>query len=96
MSYTITKQLLIQSWQPVDAITDRAKADKTVVSSSLSDGDLNAAAKAAAGRDVSLVFITADSGEEGYIVEGNVGDRNDLQAWHNGVSSLRGLSLTSD
>ncbi|KAF8912865.1 beta-glucosidase [Gymnopilus junonius] len=69
---------------PIDSITKRAAADNTVVSSSLSDTDLNSAAKAAAGKDVALVFITADSGE-GYItVEGNAGDRNNLQAWHGG------------
>ena len=48
--------------QPVDAITARAKADGTTVSSSLSDTDLNAAAQAASGKDVAFVFITADSG----------------------------------
>ncbi|KIP12630.1 glycoside hydrolase family 3 protein [Phlebiopsis gigantea 11061_1 CR5-6] len=69
---------------PIDAITARAKQDGTTVSSSLSDTDLNGAASTAAGKDVALVFINADSGE-GYItVEGNAGDRNDLSAWHGG------------
>ncbi|KAF8973771.1 glycoside hydrolase family 3 protein [Flammula alnicola] len=69
---------------PSDAITTRAQTDGTTISSSLSDTDLNAAAAAAQGKDVALVFITADSGE-GYItVEGNAGDRNNLQAWHSG------------
>ncbi|KAF8898513.1 glycoside hydrolase family 3 protein [Infundibulicybe gibba] len=72
------------SGTPLDAITARAKADGTTVSSSLSDTDLNAAAGIATGKDVAIVFITADSGE-GYItVEGNAGDRNNLQAWHGG------------
>ncbi|KAJ7022756.1 glycoside hydrolase family 3 protein, partial [Mycena alexandri] len=66
---------------PVDAITARAAEDGTTVSSSLSDTDLAAAAAVASGKDVSLVFITADSGEGGGLVEGNAGDRNDLQAW---------------
>ncbi|KDR74106.1 hypothetical protein GALMADRAFT_227804 [Galerina marginata CBS 339.88] len=69
---------------PLDAITTRANADKTTVSSSTSDSDLNAAATVAAGKDVALVFITADSGEGYLTVEGNAGDRNNLQAWHNG------------
>lgn len=35
------------------------------------------------------MFITADSGE-GYItVEGNVGDRNNLDPWHSGSVSIR-------
>jgi beta-glucosidase len=57
-----------------------------VISSSLSDSDLDTAATTANGKDVAFVFITADSGEDGYIVEFNTGDRNDLQAWHGGVS----------
>ena len=73
------------------------------MASSLSDTDLNGAANAARGKEVAFVFITADSGyvcasnlarksdihcSEGYItVEGNAGDRNDLSAWHNGVST---------
>ncbi|TBU49701.1 beta-glucosidase [Dichomitus squalens] len=69
---------------PIDAITARAKTNGSVVSSSLSDTDLNAAAQAASGKDVAFVFITADSGEGYLTVEGNAGDRNDLSAWHSG------------
>ncbi|KAJ6508317.1 glycoside hydrolase family 3 protein [Mycena sanguinolenta] len=69
---------------PLDAITAQAAQDGTTVTSSLSDTDLAAAATVASGKDVALVFITADSGEGGGLVEGNAGDRNDLQAWHNG------------
>ncbi|KAJ7262071.1 beta-glucosidase [Mycena rebaudengoi] len=69
---------------PLDAITTRARTDATTIASSTSDTDLNAARTAATGKDVALVFITADSGE-GYItVEGNAGDRNSLSAWHGG------------
>ncbi|CAL1696581.1 unnamed protein product [Somion occarium] len=62
---------------PADAITTRAKADGTTVSTSLSDTDLTGAGSAAANKDAVLVFITAD-------IEGNAGDRNNLNAWHNG------------
>lgn len=48
---------------------------------------MNAAVKTAQGKDVAFVFLTADSGEDGYIVELNIGDRNDLNAWHGGVCS---------
>ncbi|KAG6861217.1 hypothetical protein C0995_002566 [Termitomyces sp. Mi166 len=70
--------------QPLDAITAKANAAGATVSSSLSDTDLNAAANVASGKDVALVFITADSGEGYLTVEGNAGDRNDLKAWHGG------------
>lgn len=69
---------------PLDAIKNRSSVDNTSVYSSLSDSDTGAAASTAAGKDVAFVFITADSGEDDYLVEGNTGDRNDLQAWHSG------------
>jgi len=80
---------------PVDAITARAAEDGTTVSSSLSDTDLAAAAAVASGKDVALVFITADSGEGGGLVEGNAGDRNDLQAWHNGDTLVQQVAQFS-
>ena len=58
------------------------------MASSLSDSDLDAAARTASAKDVAFVFVTADSGEDGYIVEFNDGDRNDLQAWHGGVRRM--------
>ncbi|KAJ4476762.1 beta-glucosidase [Lentinula aciculospora] len=69
---------------PIDTITSRASTEGTVVSSSSSDTDLNAATAAATKKDVALVFITADSGEGYLTVEGNEGDRNNLSAWHSG------------
>lgn len=75
--------------QPLDAITAQASTYGAVVSSSLSDSDLDAATAAATGKDIALVFISADSGEGYTTVEGNFGDRNDLNAWHNGVSSIQ-------
>ncbi|KAI0778053.1 beta-glucosidase [Trametes elegans] len=70
---------------PLDAITARAKADNTSITSWTFSDDVNISAGKAKGTQVALVFITADSGEASYTVEGNAGDRNDLQAWHNGV-----------
>ena len=71
--------------QPQDPIADRAQADGTSVSYWTVSNDAGFAAGRASGRDVALVFITADSGEAQYTVEGNQGDRNNLQAWHSGV-----------
>ncbi|CAG7851633.1 Probable beta-glucosidase L; AltName: Full=Beta-D-glucoside glucohydrolase L; AltName: Full=Cellobiase L; AltName: Full=Gentiobiase L; Flags: Precursor [Serendipita indica DSM 11827] len=80
---------------PLSAITARAKQDGTVVSSSLSDTDLAAAAATAKGKDAAIVFITADSGE-GYItVEGNQGDRNDLFAWHGGDDLVKAVAAVN-
>jgi beta-glucosidase len=65
--------------QPLDAITAKANTSGIVVTSSLSDDDLNAAAAAATGKDVAFVFITADSGEAGNIVEWNDGGNENIQ-----------------
>lgn len=68
---------------PLEAITARAKMNDQSVVSSLSDSDINAAKRVASSADIAIVFGNADSGE-GYItVEGNEGDRNDLNLWHN-------------
>ncbi|KAM5538168.1 hypothetical protein V8D89_008055 [Ganoderma adspersum] len=69
---------------PLDAISTRAKAAGTSVSSWTFSDDANLSKNTASGKNVALVFITADSGEAQYTVEGNAGDRNDLNAWHNG------------
>lgn len=41
---------------------------------------------------MAIVFITADSGEEYIKVETNVGDRNDLEAWHNGADLVKAVA----
>ncbi|KAJ7793670.1 beta-glucosidase [Mycena olivaceomarginata] len=84
---------------PLDAIRSRSAADGTVVSLSTSDTDLTGARTAATGKDVAFVFITgksqSDSGE-GYItVEGNVGDRNSLSAWHSGDALVAAVAAAN-
>ncbi|KAI1432902.1 glycoside hydrolase family 3 protein [Xylaria sp. CBS 124048] len=76
---------------PEDAITARAQTDGTQVTVSGTD-DTTAVGDAVNGADVALVFITADSGE-GYItVEGNAGDRNNLDPWHNGNELVQAVA----
>ncbi|EJD55142.1 hypothetical protein AURDEDRAFT_140808 [Auricularia subglabra TFB-10046 SS5] len=69
---------------PLAAIKNRSSTDGTTVTSSLNDNDTTAAHNAAANKDAAIVFITADSGEGYLTVEGNAGDRNNLDPWHNG------------
>ncbi len=38
------------------------------------------------------MFITADSGDEYIVVEKNTGDRNDLEAWHNGADLVKAVA----
>lgn len=65
---------------PYDALKTRTSADGTTLSVSSSDSTGNVASTVS-GVDAAIVVITSDSGE-GYItVEGNAGDRNNLDPW---------------
>ena len=80
---------------PEDAITERAQADGTQVSTSASDSTGNVGS-VVSGADAAIVFITADSGE-GYItVENNVGDRVNLDPWHNGNQLVEAVAGAAD
>ncbi|EIN08281.1 glycoside hydrolase family 3 protein [Punctularia strigosozonata HHB-11173 SS5] len=82
---------------PLDAITNRSAQDGTVVTSSLSDTDTKTAASVAAGKDYALVFLSSDSGENiDIIVEGNIGDRNDLNAWHSGDALVEAVAAVNN
>lgn len=68
---------------PLDAIQPRAEAAGTTLRLSTTD-DQASAASAAAAAETAIVFITSDSGEEYLTVEGNAGDRINLDPWHDG------------
>ncbi|THH31988.1 hypothetical protein EUX98_g2192 [Antrodiella citrinella] len=80
---------------PVDAISTRATSEGSEVSSSLSDSDLDAAVQTVTGKSVAFVFVTADSGELGTPVDGNDGDRNDLQAWYDGDALINAVAAVN-
>ncbi|KAI1405028.1 glycoside hydrolase family 3 protein [Hypoxylon fuscum] len=80
---------------PADAIKTRAQTDGTEISLSASDST-SSVGSAVNGADAAIVFITSDSGE-GYItVENNLGDRNDLDPWHNGNELVKAVAAASD
>ena len=68
----------------MEAIQRRAILDKTLVEWSLNDFDHDLAVSTATGSEVAMVFLNSDSGEEYINVDGNIGDRNNLTAWHAG------------
>jgi len=68
---------------PLSSITERAKKDNIEIVSSGED-DAEAGAEVAKDADLAIVFVQADSGEEYIVVEGNKGDRLNLDLWHNG------------
>lgn len=76
---------------PADAIKTRAQSDGTTVSVSSTDST-SSVSSTVTGADAAIVFITADSGE-GYItVEGNVGDRTNLDPWHSGNQLVQAVA----
>lgn len=46
----------------------------------------------AARADVAIVFVNANSGEGNWIVDGNLGDRNNLTLWRNGDTLIQNVS----
>ncbi|CAG8008627.1 unnamed protein product [Penicillium olsonii] len=80
---------------PLSAIKSQAESDGTQIIQSTTDS-ATAGAEAAAAADTAVVFITSDAGE-GYItVEGNAGDRNNLDPWHNGNEVVKAVAAKSD
>jgi beta-glucosidase len=79
---------------PLDAIKTKAQSDGTTITSSPND-NASQGASAAQSADVAIVCINADAGE-GYItVEGNTGDRKDLNAWHNGNELVKAVAAVN-
>ncbi|KAF8580003.1 glycoside hydrolase family 3 protein [Ramaria rubella] len=78
---------------PIDAISTYAKTIGAEVTSSPSN-DIDAGVQAAIGADVALVFVNAISGEVGN-VDGNEGDRNDLELWLNGSSLVSSVAAVN-
>ncbi|CAE6478958.1 unnamed protein product [Rhizoctonia solani] len=77
---------------PLEAFQQRAKADHTSIGWWLNDWDTAGAAAAAANKDVAVVFIASDSGEEYITVDGNKADRNNLTAWNNGDNLVKAIA----
>ncbi|OCK81721.1 glycoside hydrolase family 3 protein [Lepidopterella palustris CBS 459.81] len=75
---------------PIDAITSRA-SNVTFYNSDTFPSGLKAAP-----RDIALVFINADSGENYITVSSNPGDRttSGLSAWHNGDALVKAAAAT--
>ncbi|KAK7701360.1 glycoside hydrolase 3 [Diaporthe eres] len=79
---------------PYDALKTRTSADGTTLTLSSSDSTGNVASTVS-GADAAIVVITSDSGE-GYItVEGNAGDRNNLDPWHNGNALVQAVAAAN-
>lgn len=80
---------------PADAIKARAQTDGTQVTVSSTDST-GGVSGAVSGADAAVVFITSDSGE-GYIeVEGNSGDRNNLDPWHGGNDLVKAAAAANE
>lgn len=76
---------------PLDAIKAQAQKDGTTIQTSTNDNAQQGAA-AAQKADIAIVCINSDAGE-GYIeVEGNAGDRKNLDPWHNGNDLVKAVA----
>jgi beta-glucosidase len=79
---------------PLDAIKAQAQKDGTSVTSSPND-NAQQGASAARNADIAVVCINSNGGE-GYItVEGNQGDRKNLDPWHNGNELVKAVAAVN-
>ena len=79
---------------PYDALRTRTQSDGTTLNLQSTDST-NGVANVASGADAAIVVITADSGE-GYItVDGNVGDRKNLDPWNNGNQLVQAVAAAN-
>ncbi|KAJ7183523.1 glycoside hydrolase family 3 protein [Mycena filopes] len=78
---------------PITALNSTFTAAGAVVATSLTN-DLTAGPKAAKGADVAIVLVNAMSGELGLYqsVDGNEGDRNDLELWFDGSTLVQNVA----
>ncbi|ORX77163.1 beta-glucosidase [Anaeromyces robustus] len=80
---------------PLAAITERARQDGIKVVSSGTD-NARSGALVAKEADLAIVFVQADSGEEYITVEGNKGDRLNLDLWHNGNELVEAVAAANE
>jgi beta-glucosidase len=79
---------------PLDAIRTQAQKDGTTITTSTND-NAQQGASAAQNAAIAIVHINSDSGE-GYItVEGNAGDRQNLDPWHNGNDLVKAVAAVN-
>ncbi|KAJ7465974.1 glycoside hydrolase family 3 protein [Mycena latifolia] len=78
---------------PITALNQTFTAAGAAVTTSLSN-DAAAGATAAKGKDVAIVLVNAMSGELGFYqsVDGNEGDRNDLELWFDGSDLVQAVA----
>ncbi|TFL01077.1 beta-glucosidase [Pterulicium gracile] len=81
---------------PLEAIQARTREDRTTVNWMLNDYAYTRVRAAARKQGAALVFIQSSSGEEYLTYDGNVGDRKNLTAWHDGDSLVRAVAAENN
>ncbi|KAK6532141.1 hypothetical protein TWF694_003301 [Orbilia ellipsospora] len=79
---------------PLTAIRTQAQSDGTTIVTSTTD-TTSSGASAAQSAATAIVFINADSGEGYLTVEGNAGDRNNLDPWHSGNDLVKAVAAVN-
>lgn len=79
---------------PLDAIKAQAQKDGTTVTSSPND-NAQQGATAAQNAEIAVVCINSDAGEGYIVVEGNDGDRTNLDPWHNGNELVKAVAAVN-
>ncbi|WVQ62137.1 uncharacterized protein L199_000275 [Kwoniella botswanensis] len=81
---------------PLQAISAKAIKDGSQLGWFFDDYDIESAQDTATGSDVVIVGINSDSGEEYITVDGNIGDRNNISAWHGGDALVKAIARSNN
>jgi len=81
---------------PLQALSNQARKDRTSLSWWFKDFDLAGAMSTAMNQQVVIVGINSDSGEDYITVDGNEGDRNNLTAWHGGDDLIQAVASVNN
>lgn len=69
---------------PFEALRRRANEDSVYVTGTTESWNMSLPQVIAKKTDVSVVYVLSNSGEADAVVDGNLGDRNNVSLWHNG------------
>lgn len=81
---------------PLEAIQQRARKDHTTFLWQLDDFNLRSAQSIVPQKSVAIVFVNSDSGEQYINVDGNIGDRKNLTAWHGGDALIQAVAAKNN
>lgn len=77
---------------PFEALRRRANKENVHVTGTTESWNMSLAKVIAQKSDVNIVYVLATSGEADAVLDGNLGDRNNVSLWHNGDALINSVA----